>query len=151
MEVLIDVTFEVASVPKGQPRVRATTFGRHARMYTPGTARPFKDAVAHAALATELRGRMPMRNPTAVWTVCFMPRPKRLLTKRTAGLRDVPCIAKPDRDNLDKAVLDALVNAGILHDDSIVFDGGVRKVYADAGDAPRAVIRVIEYGDTDHG
>lgn len=152
MTILTDVTFEVASVPKGQPRARARSFGgRILGVYTPETARSFKEAVGLAALNTPLRDRMPIRNACSIHVVCYMPRPKRLCTKATRGRRNVPHLAKPDKDNLEKAVLDALVNVGILHDDSLVFDGGLRKLYADMDDAPHALVRLIEYGEDDNG
>ena len=36
---------------------------------------------------------------------------------------------KPDRDNLDKAVCDAITAARVWHDDSQVTDGRIRKRY----------------------
>jgi Holliday junction resolvase RusA-like endonuclease len=38
---------------------------------------------------------------------------------------------KPDRDNLDKAILDALSWAGVIHDDAQVVDGRIRKLIDD--------------------
>ena len=41
---------------------------------------------------------------------------------------------KPDRDNADKAVLDALTNLGLWGDDKQVCDGRIRKFYVRPGD-----------------
>ena len=38
--------------------------------------------------------------------------------------------SKPDRDNLDKAVLDCMTKSGIFSDDSIVCDGTIKKMWA---------------------
>jgi Holliday junction resolvase RusA-like endonuclease len=38
---------------------------------------------------------------------------------------------KPDRDNIDKLILDALKRGGILKDDCIVADGLLRKRYGE--------------------
>jgi len=37
--------------------------------------------------------------------------------------------SKPDRDNVDKAILDALVSCGVLSDDKIVCGGQIWKRY----------------------
>jgi Holliday junction resolvase RusA-like endonuclease len=44
-----------------------------------------------------------------------------------------PHTVRPDKDNLEKAVLDCLVKAGILADDSLVYDGSFQKVWAERG------------------
>lgn len=62
----------------------------------------------------------------------YLPRPKTLPKKIRYHVR------KPDRDNLEKGVKDAL--KGVLYkDDAQVFDGRTRKEY---GDPPRVVIGV---------
>lgn len=44
-----------------------------------------------------------------------------------------PHTLKPDRDNLDKAILDAVSAAGAWPDDCIVWSGGLRKVWCKPG------------------
>lgn len=65
----------------------------------------------------------------------YMPRPKKHY--RTGKYSDVlkddsPVLHtnKPDRDNLEKAVLDCMTKAGLLKDDSIVCDGFIKKIWA---------------------
>lgn len=41
--------------------------------------------------------------------------------------------SKPDKDNVEKAVLDCLVQAKILQDDSLAFTGEFTKVWAERG------------------
>jgi Holliday junction resolvase RusA-like endonuclease len=43
-------------------------------------------------------------------------------------------VKKPDKDNLEKAVTDALVNAGLLEDDSIIIRGMTSKTYVTKGE-----------------
>jgi Holliday junction resolvase RusA-like endonuclease len=76
-----------------------------------------------------------------------MPRPKRLERRDTITLCDVPHLAKPDIDNLEKAVLDALKKAGIYVDDAQVFLVHKGKFYADFGEMPGARITVVQYGE----
>jgi Holliday junction resolvase RusA-like endonuclease len=72
----------------------------------------------------------PLRVDVAVY---FM-RPKShfFTGKRSDVLRpDAPNFhtSKPDRDNLDKAILDAITNAGIWKDDAQVCAGTLTKAY----------------------
>lgn len=55
-------------------------------------------------------------------------------------------IGKPDRDNLDKAVMDALVRSGLLADDAQITDGRIRKRWATdrPGGQPGATICIRE-------
>jgi Holliday junction resolvase RusA-like endonuclease len=50
--------------------------------------------------------------------------------------------AKPDRDNLDKAVMDAMENAGIFSNDSIACDGRTSKRYI-CREYPKAGVYII--------
>jgi Holliday junction resolvase RusA-like endonuclease len=54
--------------------------------------------------------------------------------------------SKRDRDNLDKAVLDALTNV-ILTDDKLVYDGRIQKWYAEGDELPHTKI-TIEWNET---
>ena len=82
--------------------------------------------------------------------MCFyMPRPKRHYRtgKYSDILRDdapVYHCQKPDRDNLDKAVLDVLTDCGLLKDDCIVCDGSVTKLWANEKSGVYVCITNIE-------
>lgn len=58
----------------------------------------------------------------------------------SARKRDVWKVSKPDKDNLDKAVLDALVWSGVIVCDQQVVDGRTRKLIDD--DWQGALIRI---------
>lgn len=129
-------SFRAFGIPKGQPRARACVRGRHAAMYDPGTADDWKTIVRNAALK-QWNGPA-FDAPVRIDLTFFFPRPKSH-GKRNGELREnAPTwhTGKPDRDNLDKAVLDALVNACVLRDDSIVCLGTVSKVYVAPGEPP---------------
>lgn len=51
-------------------------------------------------------------------------------------------IGKPDGDNATKPVWDALVKAGVLHDDSHVVEWGGGRWYAAADEQPHVVVQV---------
>jgi Holliday junction resolvase RusA-like endonuclease len=60
------------------------------------------------------------------------------------------CSRSPDRDNLEKAVTDAL--AGVIYvNDAQVVDGRTVKVYAAIGERPHVVIRVRALGEAGPG
>ena len=125
------IEFFVAGEPKGQPRPRA--FARHgrARVYDPGTAEGWKGQVALAA--KDHLPAAPIRTPAALWLRFHLPRPKAHFGR--GGLKPTaprPHTAKPDADNLAKAVLDALVAMGCLHDDRLVWSLRITKCYAAA-------------------
>lgn len=64
------------------------------------------------------------------WTAYFVI-PKSWSKKKKAEHKGEPHQQKPDRDNIDKGILDALFG-----DDSIVWDGRMRKFWDD-GNGPR--------------
>ena len=141
----------VIGEPKGQPRPRACVRGKRAGMYDPGTADSWKALVRLAAKdALRQAGIMPTASP--MWTgplrvdiTLWFPRPKAHYLK--SGIRpDAPHYhtSKPDRDNCEKAILDALGAAElqIWRDDAQVCAGGTNKHYAAPGQAAGARIHI---------
>lgn len=142
------ITFFAPGIPKGQPRVKAFArkMGDHhvARVYTPGTAEEWKSRVAIAG--RPFAPLEPITGPVRADLVLYFPRPKSHYRtgKRAGELRDdIPNYhtAKPDRDNSDKAVLDALTVLRFWHDDAQVCDGRIVKLYVD-GRGPGAQITI---------
>ena len=142
----------VPAVPVAQPRPRASSRGGHTRVHTPtsikqadGSRKPhpilaFKATLKHAA-ALAYQGP-PLECPLRVDVTFVMPRPGKLIWK-TRAMPRVPHTIKPDRDNLDKAVMDAL--SGLLwRDDCQVCDGRIVKVIASGAEQPHVEIVVSE-------
>jgi crossover junction endodeoxyribonuclease RusA len=133
---MTEISFFVHGIPKAQPRPRA--FARKlgngkfiARTYEAGTAEAWKSAVANAV--RRRRPRFPLDGPLRVDITFHFPRPKSHLRGNAQVLReDAPTwhSGRPDRDNLDKAVLDALTQIGMWQDDSQVCCGEIKKLYA---------------------
>ncbi len=144
------VQFFVAGIPKAQPRPRA--FARkfsngtvQARIYDAGTAEGWKGLIAYYARA-ELPPA-PLDGPLRVDIDFLFDRPQRLMRKNDPeGL--IWHTAKPDRDNLDKAVLDVLKTLGFFRDDAQVCAGEARKFYVAKGGKPGAMITITTISDT---
>jgi Holliday junction resolvase RusA-like endonuclease len=138
------IDFMVHGDPKAQPRPRA--FARKfangaiaARMYDAGTAEGWKGLIALAARPH--KPAAPIEGPIRVDVDFFFARPQRLLRRRDPE-EPIPHDSKPDRDNLDKAVLDALTQLGFWRDDAQVCAGEVRKFYVSKTGSPHAKIRI---------
>jgi len=108
-------------------------------VFEAGTAEAWKGDIIRAG--RHVRPASPIDTPVRISVALFLPRPKRLMRR---GDPDGPvwCPAKPDRDNAEKAVLDALKADGWLRDDCIVVDGPVRKLYHAKDGVPGAVITI---------
>ena len=134
-------SFFVAGIPKGQPRVKAAIRKgcAHAVVYDPGTADAWKLNVACCARSHRSPSAIPIfSGPVALGIIFHMPRPLSHYKsgKASNGLKEsapVYHVAKPDSDNLAKAVMDALTNlGGIWHDDAQVAQLTVEKRYTNA-------------------
>lgn len=147
------ITFFVPGEPKGQPRPRAFAFtpkggGKPtARMFTPDNAKDFKGRIY--VFAGQHRPQAPMLAAVSVEIIAIFPRPKcHYGTGRNAATlkADAPrhhC-GKPDRDNVEKAVLDALTQLGFWRDDGQVCQGSLTKLYADSPDEVGCSITIKE-------
>lgn len=144
---MIGASFDVRGIPKGQPRPRATIRGKHAGVYDPGTASTWRHAVILEA--RPLRPSAPIGVPVRVAVEFRMPRPKRL-ARRADPAGAIWCTAKPDADNLVKAVLDALTDDGWFADDALVVELQVRKVYHRKDGVPGASVEIAEASQPDN-
>jgi len=135
-ETTFHASGQVDGEPKGQPRPRAFSRGGRAAVFDPGTAEGWKGEVARQT--EDQRPSLPLEGPVEVEVLFYMPRPKRLCRARDdAG--PIPCTAKPDNDNLAKAVLDAWTQQGWWRDDSQVHILRVAKYYHAKGSRPGMV------------
>ena len=138
------IEFTVQGTPKGQPRVRACIRGKHAGVYDPGTADEWKRAVRDAAKsAMAASGVSPFDIAVRLGVSFLMPRPNSHRRANGELKRSAPYLhtSKPDLDNLVKATKDALTDAGIWADDSLVVVCRSLKAYSLA---PGAIIRIAE-------
>jgi Holliday junction resolvase RusA-like endonuclease len=146
-------TLNVTGVPMAQPRqrhriVKPKSGKQFVHNYTPQDheSRSWKDLIMIEALKN--KPKFPLTGPLQISWDMFFPRPK---SHYVGGKRDNPIKEnapilydkKPDRDNCDKAILDALTSVGIIHDDKTVCTGTIRQLYADG--YPGAIITIEEY------
>jgi Holliday junction resolvase RusA-like endonuclease len=131
------ITFTVPAVPVAQPRQRHNHRGH---CYVPKThpVWAFKQEVALAARAA-YQGP-PLEGPVWMHLVLVFPRPQRLIWKTRPMPRQWHFV-KPDRDNSEKSVQDAL-NGIIWVDDSQVCDGPITKFIAAGDEQPHVEVMV---------
>lgn len=127
-------TIEGRGVPKGRPR--AAVRGKFVSFYTPKKTVEFEKKVRMAALQYLKRGLPKFKpvNGQVLMTLNFF-------FKRAKTVTGTPHTARPDLDNLVKAVLDGL-NGVLFEDDSQVFMLVASKRYA-----KQESIEVIFTGD----
>jgi Holliday junction resolvase RusA-like endonuclease len=118
--------FFVTGTPVAQPRVRMIRSNGH--VYTPRTADAWKTAIR---LAWRAEPRQPMEGPVRLSLNFCMPRPQYHYTSKGALTTGAPTwhTIKPDTDNLVKAVMDALTDAGAWHDDCQIVELSSDKRY----------------------
>jgi len=158
--------------PIAQPRARSRAFmvkGKiHVRAYEPETSKDkntgirkvnpiyeWKQAVRKACYdalgITEnehYEGRRPplWEGPIKMDLTLYFPRPKEYDKKQYPD-GPIRHIKKPDRDNMEKAILDSMKGI-IFVDDCQVCDGTVRKYYHGRTQRPHALIQIAQIHET---
>lgn len=129
------IEFQVPAVPVAEPRKRV---GKFRNQYTPSKHKvhDFKATVKLAA--AQVWEGAPTIEPVKCDVVFVLPRPKSLIWK-TRDMPRIPHTKKPDRDNLDKAVLDSLSGL-IWKDDCQVWSGTITKWIASGDEQPYCYI-----------
>lgn len=170
---MTSIEFVVPGEVASQPRPRAQVVARHGRkafahIYTPDTAREWRQQVIlHARRATGFP-RDPWTGTVLIWIDAFFARTKELHQARypdEAFLRNDP----PDADNVAKAILDALqppkppkgiTNEAILRahragylfvNDSCVHIECVRRWWTERSSGPGALVRAAHIPSDRHG
>ena len=145
------LNFHVAGLPKAQPRAKARAFGKFAQVYNPKTADDWKMIVRHEAKRAWMQSgnQNPWEGALRVDLAFYFPRPKNHFRSNGELKPTAPRwhTSKPDRDNSDKSVLDALTNLGIWRDDKQVSDGRIQKKYATENGFVGCVIGISEATD----
>ena len=145
------IEFEVKGEPKGMPRPKARAFtsgGRtFAQVYNPKSADGWKGDVRYWArehvpatpIITLVRVRLEFNFTRPK---CHYGTGKNASTLKPAA---PTChTSKPDFDNVAKAALDALVNVGMLKDDSLVAEATIVKRYSPGQPFTRITIEPLE-------
>lgn len=141
MSLTLYTRLNVIGIPKPQPRVKACRRGNHAGVYTPATAKGWKDLVMIEA--APYAGKQ-IEGPLSIRFSFTMPRPKARRKERFVT-------TKPDLDNLVKSTMDALTDRAVWRDDSQVAEILARKVYAVGEQSPGAIIEIYRNEEEKHG
>lgn len=134
--------FEILGEPVGEGRPRAVRRGTSVRMHSAPRSAQWR-ALAAQQMAAAIPSP-PLYGAdvcVTVWIVAVMPRPK--LPKK-AGVARLYRPNGADVDNIAKAVLDAMVTAGVIADDRTVAVLQIEKVTAAVGELPRVVVNVAQ-------
>lgn len=128
----MDLILPIAPMPCPRPRVALR--GRVPVAYYPKEYTAWKDQAADT-----LRDLLPadyeaIVAPAEVSIICAVERPK--TTKLPAP--------RPDADNYAKSVMDAMTQAGVWKDDTLVVRLSITKRWTQSGETPCVYIRVNE-------
>ena len=129
----------IPGAPIGKGRPRATKMGNHVRLYTPKRTADWERSSA-LIMKNEWRSA-PLDNICSVSIIAVFPRPKRLLRKKDPEHR-MWHSSKPDIDNVCKSVLDSMVMAGVIRDDTQVVILTAKAVYASKSEGPCVEVRL---------
>lgn len=136
----MEIKARINGIPKPQPRARATMRKGRVWHYTPDTVEQWKSDV-QSALCVYLGNRI--TRPIFLKIAFYLPRPKSMNRKADFD----GCIyhhKRPDIDNLEKAVMDAITDMQLWADDSQVCRKVSEKFYCAKGEEPGADILIRE-------
>lgn len=127
----------VGVIKQKNGKVRGTIFNQTTIKNSDGTKKPhpivaFKSDVKRT-IAQHWKGA-PLEGPLRLDLVFVFPRPKKLIWK-TKPMPRLRYSIKPDRDNIDKSLMDA-VKGIVWIDDAQVCDGRIQKFYAAGDETP---------------
>lgn len=124
------------------PKERARMSGVNGVFYTPQRTREYESTLKNLFFSI-MSKRETMTGPIVVDVVFFIPKPK------SAPKSAVWCDKKPDLDNLEKALLDAvsLPPARVIENDSRVVCKISRKVYCKPGEPPGILVKIMKMED----
>jgi len=142
----LPLEFTVTGEPKGK-QIRVRVFGKAGSIYTAKTSRAYIKTIQDAATELVHSGVWrPLAEdvPCKVEIYAYFNVPKSLSRPKKAAQIGRYVMKKPDPDNIEKCVYDALVHAGIIHDDKqIAIAGETVKLWCDIGEE-RTTIRVTQ-------
>jgi Holliday junction resolvase RusA-like endonuclease len=140
--MIISITIPI--VPRGTGRPRATIRGGHATTYKAAADREHHSTMASYMAAHPGRPQSPLEGPVYLRVEVYLPRPKSAPKRDPGALR---CGHRPDVDNVVKGIMDALMQAGWIHDDGQVWCLEATKLYHELGGVPRYEITLEESRD----
>jgi Holliday junction resolvase RusA-like endonuclease len=109
------IRFSMVGEPRGKGRPRATIRGAHASVYTDAATRKYEASITKLARHA-MGNRPPLQGPLLVALRFRMPIPKSATKRDKAAMAagEITHTARPDIDNLSKAVLDGIAEDAAL-------------------------------------
>lgn len=143
---MIAIDFLIPAVPVAQPRHRSVVAGGHIRTYEAKRGHAIHAFKATCRIAArQAHQGPPIEGPIALKITFVLPRPGHLRWKSKPMPRKWHT-TKPDSDNLQKSVKDALT--GLLwFDDSQVCSIVATKVYASGGEQPHVAVSLRQLSE----
>ena len=149
------LSFFCAGIPIAQPRARARSMGKFARVYNPpGPVDDWKTIVRTEAQKAWTDYPNQWLGPLCVNLTFYFPRPKGHFNSKGLLKPNAPTwhTSTPDVDNLFKSLGDAITNIGLWNDDRQVASTRIRKLYVTNGGAiqstlPGCHIEIKEAGE----
>lgn len=143
------IEFTIPGIPVPQPRVKFSSGGGFTKAYTPTSVKQ-KDGTRKSNGVAEFKSLVkmcareayqgaPLNEPVRIDCCWVFPRGSTKFWKTKPTPR-YPHVVKPDRDNLDKMVLDSLVGI-MLADDNCVCAGYLEKWCAAGDEQPH--VRIV--------
>lgn len=132
------ITFEVQGTPVGKARPRVTVNGT----YTPKKTKQYMQQVREAY---QQEGGAYLDGFVRMDIIAYFPIPKRYTKKQRREIeeRHFWYGKKPDKDNIDKSVMDAL-NGIAYKDDSMIVTGRTMKKYCRPDQEPKLVVMLSD-------
>ena len=121
--------------PKAQPRPRRSKSGH---FYNPASSQAWKDAI----IAEALKHKAFFGGGVELEITYYLKRPKSLMRIKDSN-EPIPHFKKPDLDNLNKTVMDALTMAKIWRDDCYVQSLYSKKYYASKDNSDMGAIIIL--------
>ncbi len=117
----IELNFIVPGEPVAQPRHRVRTIGKRSMLYLPSKhpVHGYKAAIRAAFVAVAGKWKT-ITGPVQLSVYCRFEMPKSWSKKKRSESQGILHGAKPDADNVLKAVEDALTDCGVWNDDAQV-------------------------------
>lgn len=131
------IEFTIPGVPVGKGRPR---FTRDGHAHTPQKTREYEDKVVLCWKCQSGKG-FAAGVPLIAHITAYFPAPKSASKAKRAAMEGTYHMAKPDSDNVCKAILDAC-NQHVYPDDSAVQIGGCYKIYTTG--TPRVEVTIEE-------
>lgn len=144
--------FTIPGQPIGKGRARAFAFRSkktqkiNVRMYTPDKTTSWEDRAVH--YIRDNIGSPKLEGPLRIDILAVFERPKAMRSKKIPDRREWH-IKKPDRDNVEKIIYDAMKKAGVFVDDCQVCDGETRKFTANKREQPYVEVSIYTLNDMD--